>query len=91
MNLEARQLGLKKTNYASAHGMYVEENYSTAYDISRLCYITMKNAKFRSIVNEPYRECASRQFPGHMYRWHNTNFLLKQEPNCTGIKTGVTW
>jgi D-alanyl-D-alanine carboxypeptidase len=51
MNIEGKALGLKKTNYASAHGMFVEENYSTAFDAARLCYHVMKNSKFRNIVN----------------------------------------
>jgi D-alanyl-D-alanine carboxypeptidase len=37
MNKEAQSLGLKKSNFASAHGMYVEENYSTAHDMAKLC------------------------------------------------------
>jgi len=50
MNEQARELGLKKTNYASAHGMYVEGNVSSAADTARLCYFAMKNEKFREIV-----------------------------------------
>lgn len=42
---------MKKTNYASAHGMYVEENYSTALDVAKLCFHTMKNPTFKSIVH----------------------------------------
>ena len=42
---------MKKTNYARAHGMYVEENISTAADVAKLCFVTMKNAKFRQIVS----------------------------------------
>jgi len=91
MNEQARELGLKKTNYASAHGMYNERNVSTAADSARLCYFAMKNAKFREVVKVTERECMSKQFPGHIYKWSNTNHLLKREPNCTGIKTGVTW
>ena len=41
---------LKRSNFASAHGMYVEENVSTAADVARLCYFTMKNSKFREVV-----------------------------------------
>jgi D-alanyl-D-alanine carboxypeptidase len=51
MNREAKLIGMKKTNYASAHGMYVEENTSTAADVAKLCYVTMKNEKFRQIVS----------------------------------------
>jgi D-alanyl-D-alanine carboxypeptidase len=91
MNKEAQNLGLKKSNFASAHGMYVEENYSTAHDMAKLCGVVMKDSNFKSIVRETYWECASHEYPGHIYKWNNTNFLLKQEPSCTGIKTGITW
>ena len=37
MNQNAREIGMKKTNFASAHGMYVEDNYSTAADMAKLC------------------------------------------------------
>lgn len=91
MNETADELGLKKSNYASAHGMYVEKNVSTAADVARLCYHAMKNSRFREIVMYKEYEVPSRAFSPHMYHWENTNFLLKREPNCTGIKTGITW
>jgi len=43
MNEEANNLKLKKSNFASAHGMYVEENVSTAWDIAKLSHHIMKN------------------------------------------------
>ena len=36
------------------------------------------------------REVPSKMYPGHIYRWANTNKLLA-DPACTGIKTGITW
>ena len=42
MNEIARDIGMKKTNFASAHGMYVEQNYSTAGDMAKLSYHAMK-------------------------------------------------
>jgi len=91
MNRGAQQLGLKKSNFASAHGMYHEFNHSCAYDMARLCHNIMKDQLFKEIVKVQHRECASQKYSGHIYRWKNTNHLLKYDPNCTGIKTGVTW
>ena len=91
MNELAVEFGMKKTNYASAHGMYVEQNVSTASDVAKLCHHAMKNPLFKEIVKTDYRESASSKIPGHIYKWQNTNLLLKREPNCTGIKTGITW
>ena len=47
---------MKRSNFASAHGMYVEENVSTAADIAKLCYHTMKLSKFREVVKVADRE-----------------------------------
>ena len=90
MNQNAILIGMKKTNFASAHGMYVEDNYSTAADMARLCYFTNKIHLFREIVRTQERETLSQCFPGHTYKWQNTNFLLKRDSNCLGIKTGIT-
>ena len=42
---------MKRSNFAVAHGMHNENNYSTAGDIGRLCCTAMKNEMFRSIVS----------------------------------------
>lgn len=76
MNQNAKEIGMKKTNFASAHGMYVENNYSTAADMAKLCFVTMKILNFREIVRTQERETLSQCFPGHTYKWQNTNFLL---------------
>ena len=71
--------------------MYVEKNVSTAADVARLCHHCMKIQKFKEIVKITDYELKSRMIGGHTYKWENTNHLLKREPNCTGIKTGITW
>lgn len=91
MNDCAKDLNMKKSNFASAHGMYVEKNVSSAADIAKLCHHTMKIQRFKEIVKVSDHELVSLEFPEHTYKWQNTNFLLKREPNCTGIKTGITW
>lgn len=47
MNFFARNLGLSCTNFANPHGLGNIENYSTAYDISRLAIYGLKDATFR--------------------------------------------
>ena len=90
MNEEGKILGLNNSQFASTHGMFIETNYSTAEDMAKLSYHCMKIDLFKSIVATQYRECASKEYPGHIYKWTNTNFLLNKEANCTGLKTGVT-
>ena len=82
---------MKKSNFASAHGMYHPNNYSSANDIAKLCYHTMKIPLFKDVVKTVDREAASITYPGHIYRWKNTNKLLGNDSSCTGIKTGITW
>ena len=88
MNEHAQALGMKRSNFAVAHGMHNDNNYSTAADIGRLCCASMKNESFRSIVSVSTRKCPSTVYSGHVYEWENTNILLKQ--GYTGIKTGIT-
>lgn len=77
MNDYGLSAGLKKSHFAVAHGMHHENNYSTAGDIAKLCCLSMKNEKFRQIVKESSREVQSSVFKGHVYKWENTNNLLK--------------
>jgi len=46
MNDAGKQMNLKKSNFASAHGMYVENNYSSAFDMAKLCFNVMKDETF---------------------------------------------
>ena len=43
---------------------------------------------FRRVVNEQVHECPSKEFKDHLYKWENTNQLLKE--GYSGIKTGIT-
>ena len=88
MNEQAHKLGMKRSNFAVAHGMHNDNNYSTAGDIGKLCCVTMKNDLFRSVVKESHYSLNSRIYKGHTYEWENTNLLLKH--GYTGIKTGIT-
>ena len=88
MNEKSETLNLQKTHWAVAHGMHHDNNYSSAYDISKLSCFAMENQYFRDVVGTQNRECRSKKYPGHVYKWENTNFLLKE--GYDGIKTGIT-
>lgn len=61
MNETAKKLGLKGTNYSVAHGMYHEQNYSTAVDVAVLARHTLcKHELFRDVVNTKTFTCPSR-------------------------------
>jgi hypothetical protein len=88
MNETAEEQGLKMSHFNVAHGMHNDNNYSTAFDIAKLSCYAMTKPLFRRVVNEQVRECASTQVKDHVYKWENTNQLLKE--GYSGIKTGIT-
>ena len=92
MNATARKLGLAKTNYAVSHGMHHEHNYSCAMDVAKVSINAMRNhPMFREVVSTKRFSCASRAFPGHTYKWVNTNSMLwDKSKQYFGVKTGIT-
>lgn len=88
MNQMAEELGLTMSNFNVAHGMHNDNNYSTAYDIGKLCCHAMTKDIFKDVVKVQSRETPSLMIPGHVYKWENTNALLKE--GYTGLKTGIT-
>jgi serine-type D-Ala-D-Ala carboxypeptidase (penicillin-binding protein 5/6) len=79
---------MNRSNFSVAHGMHNDSNYSTAKDIGKMCCHMMQNEDFRDIVITQTYDSASKVFPGHVYKWENTNQLLKE--GFSGIKTGIT-
>ncbi len=49
MNKKAEELGLKNTHYSNVIGLTADDNYSSAYDISKLLIYALKNKKFKEI------------------------------------------
>jgi D-alanyl-D-alanine carboxypeptidase len=93
MNETSVRLGCsKKTNFAVAHGMHHDRNYSTALDIATLsCNAIRNHPLLADIINTKYYECRSRLFPDHCYKWKNTNEMIWDSSKCYyGVKTGVT-
>ena len=88
MNEQASLLGMKNSNFAVAHGMHHDQNYSTAYDIAVLCQAAIEHELIREVVGTQVRHSNSREFLGHVYKWENTNMLLKE--GYDGLKTGIT-
>ena len=51
MNEKAQELGCTGTNFTNPHGLFDEENYTTARDMAIICKYAMENPVFREIVN----------------------------------------
>ena len=77
MNDMALKFNMKKSNFAVAHGMHNDNNYSTAADIAKLCCHAMKDERFREVVEVSNYKCNSTVYQDHVYEWENTNILLK--------------
>ncbi len=96
MNAKAKELGLDNTHFSNAHGLFTQQNYSTARDIAVLSQYALEHySVFRELVSldsyqmEPtdYHEVGSTIL--------NTNLMLNNYTDyyyayCKGIKTGTT-
>lgn len=51
MNTEAQKLGCKNTHFSNPHGLFREDNYSTAYDMYLIAKACMEMPGFSDIVN----------------------------------------
>lgn len=95
MTKKAKSLGCKGTNFSNAHGLYEDENYTTAYDmylISRYAYDNVP--RFMDICDTyEYQMPKNTAYP-EGYSIYSTNSLLKptsiyQYEYAHGMKTGT--
>lgn len=49
MNSRAAELGCKDTNFTNPHGIYEEQQYSTARDIAQILSVAIQNDTFRTV------------------------------------------
>lgn len=83
MNTYAAQLGLKGTHFANVHGLFDEQNYSTAYDMAILGRALIRD------LPEEYKLYSQKEFTFNGIKQVNRNRLLWDKTmNVDGIKTG---
>lgn len=94
MNDTAARLGCKNTHFANAHGLFNENNYSTAYDMYLITRYAIDNYPgFLRICDTPeYEMPANSKYPSG-YTLYHTNELMKPTSKyyCEGVhgvKTG---
>jgi D-alanyl-D-alanine carboxypeptidase (penicillin-binding protein 5/6) len=51
MNMKARQLGARNTNFTNPHGLPDEEHVTTAYDLAMITQYAVKNPGFRKLIS----------------------------------------
>ncbi|MBR1738714.1 MAG: D-alanyl-D-alanine carboxypeptidase [Ruminococcus sp.] len=96
MNEKVEELGLEHTHFSNAHGLFTQQNYSTAHDMQIIAQYAYEHyTVFREIVNmEDFYMDPTDYHPDGTYLT-NTNYMLSSYsdyyyPRCKGIKTGTT-
>ena len=97
MNLKAKDLGLKKTNFTNPTGAHDERHISTANDMAKIARYAMGIPEFREIVKtQSYNIMATEQYKNErkiINRNHFVSTLQRRDyyyKYSTGIKTGYT-
>jgi len=87
MNDKAREIGLTQSYFIDPSG-YMDNNYSTAFEMARLGAYAMENKTLRTIVGTQEKVIYDKNF-NFVHPLTNLNELLSNK-NVTGIKTGFT-
>ncbi len=87
MNEKARELGLKKTNFVTPHGLDNPEHYTTATELALLTDYALSNDIFKNIVATKNYTITINGYPKALT---NTNELLGVLDGVVGVKTGFT-
>ena len=89
MNIKAKQLGMRNTNFTNPCGFDISNHTSTAKDLLILTEYAIKSPVFNSIVKlnkYSFRAINTKK----TYVVYTSNKLLRAEPYIVGVKTGYT-
>lgn len=89
MNEKAKEIGATNTHFTNASGLPDPDHYTTAMDLLKIADYAMDNKTFRRMVSTKERQVRYIK-PQVILTFSNSNLLLWQKPNITGIKTGYT-
>jgi D-alanyl-D-alanine carboxypeptidase (penicillin-binding protein 5/6) len=91
MNRQAKEIGMKSTQFNNPHGLPSDGHQTTARDLATLAFVALKSPLFRKVVATPQHGYTVDSVTGYKRNvvWQNTNQLLKTE-GYDGIKTGTT-
>ena len=87
MNATAKEIGLKKTNFVTPHGLDNPEHYTTATELAVLTDYALANDIFKNIVATKNYTITINGYPKALI---NTNELLGVLDGVVGVKTGFT-
>ncbi len=92
MNAKAQEIGMKNTHYVNPHGLFNEQQYTTAEDIAVLAQYAMKIDAFREAVSKTRYTLPATDYADERLLI-TTNKMMEAgsvyyEDYITGIKTG---
>jgi D-alanyl-D-alanine carboxypeptidase/D-alanyl-D-alanine carboxypeptidase (penicillin-binding protein 5/6) len=94
MNSRAKELGAVDSNFVNPNGMYKDDHYSTAYDLSLIAQEAMKNEDFYNLVGQASYSLPSTNMHSTWPTLPILNTFVKNNEKSdyyekvTGIKTG---
>lgn len=88
MNQRAVSLGATSSHFVNPNGLPVDDQYSTAADMSKIARAAYANPTLRPIMATKY--LSFRYADGHVHMLRNTNQTMRENWFCTGMKTGYT-
>ncbi len=95
MNAKAEELGCKHTHFANTNGLYLDDHYTTAYDMALISSAAMKNEEFRKITGTKTYTIPKTNLNDEraLYNKHNMLHPINYPYGydyCIGGKTGYT-
>ena len=89
MNNKVSKLGLADTYFTNPIGFEDENHYTTAYDLTQLSRLALKNDTIKKIIGTKSITVSDNDY-NIFHRLDNVNVLLGTVPGVAGIKTGWT-
>ena len=96
MNARAKELGCKNTHFANPNGLYLDDHYTSAYDMALISCEAMKNSVFRKITGTKTYTIPKTNLKEERYLYHKHGMLYPIKwpkygyEYCIGGKTGYT-
>lgn len=94
MNLRAKQLGCKNTNFINPHGFHNENHYTSAYDLALIMKEAVKYETFNKIINTKRYDIPPTEKQTETRILYNTNKIIQKgkyyDEDVIGGKTGYT-
>lgn len=97
MNVKAKELGCKNTNFVNPHGLFDVNHYTSCYDMALIAKAAYENETFRIITgtarytipptNKHEEETPLQNHNEMLYPWQHLKYRYEY---CTGGKTGYT-